>query len=272
MKSKLEDFTVEEITTSVKTIGRKRTAILYGVSDNSMARYCTKHSIRVKDLLVKHVNYGQKDHSINDASLEDLSFKHYLIGLISSDGHLNNSNIHIYQKNASFLKSIKKKLGSKSEDHLYVNNEKMFTAVIHSKLLQDECRKYMKSDKRYTVLPYECENGFDTDYIRGLFDGDGCIYYMYKSGTLTSASMTICTASPYMKEYLISYFTSKDILINISEQVSVNKYWVIGPGRADEVVKFINELYKDDGSFRLDTKYIRSMKYLKLREIDKIVT
>lgn len=272
MKSKLENFDLSEITSSIKQLGRKKTSVLYNVSMSSVDRYCTKYGICVHEGSIKRGNPNQRNNTIDDSELKDMCFKHYLIGLISSDGHVSNNNVKIYQKNAEYLKGIKQKLKSKSGEHIHKKQGGVYEAVIYSKLLQQECKKYMESDKRYSLKPYNCADKWESDYVRGLFDGDGCIHYVYRSGTLVNASMTICTGSPFMRDYLTGYFTRKGISFNVNEQISVNKYWVIGPSRADDIILFIDELYKDPSAYKLQSKYIKCVKYLKLREIDKMMT
>jgi deoxyuridine 5'-triphosphate nucleotidohydrolase len=104
----------------------------------------------------------------------------YLLGWIASDGHISKSSfsiiIQIHQKDIGILKGLQSKFGgsinkypSKKQVSLTFNSKKMVEAVC-SLLSIDRGRK-CDSVQFPVMIPKETYR----DFIRGYFDGDGCI-------------------------------------------------------------------------------------------------
>lgn len=215
--------------------------------------------------------------SIDDSLLNNLNLFWYLIGIISTDGHIsNNSNvILIFQNDHDYLENLQKCLKHKGKIYQTVgkNGEsKMFT--LH--LLSEKLRNFLidnkfDSDKRYSAPFLNCPKEYLNFYLRGLFDGDGCIAYRYISGRMEGQLIQFTTGSMFMKDGLKKCLESFGWKVSISEKLSQanNIYWDIKIDNRDDVLAFCKYIYKGSHEFMLKRKYIKAIKLYKLLEFDK---
>lgn len=224
--------------------------------------------------LAKILEIGKFSNKINEEILDNnVSLLWYLLGIISSDGHNSTFNqIDIFQKDGTYLNCLKKLL-----DHngtLYKNADG-YVLRLNSKKLSDILNAYdVQGDKRYTI-PYMKAPTLDLEscYIRGLFDGDGCIYYNYVSGSFKHIRMEITTGSKNMINGLENLYKRLELSYALDTRISKegNEYYVIYVRTFDDMIKFGNWIYSNSFTFRLSQKYIKFLKFLKLVELNKEV-
>lgn len=194
----------------------------------------------------------------------------YLLGIICSDGHNNVGNsIDIFQKDPKYLNNLKNLL--RHEGSLYKSGTG-YVLRINSKNLKNILNKYnISSDKRYSVPFIKAPTlELQSLFIRGLFDGDGCIYYNYVSGILKAQRIEITTGSKNMVKGIASLYQELGIHYTLDERISKagNPYYVIY-ARTYEDIKLLGDwIYSYKFPFRLATKYAKYIKYLKLLEIN----
>ena len=197
-----------------------------------------------------------------------------MLGIISSDGHNEEFNsVDIFQKDGTYLNELKALL--EHEGTLYKNGDG-YTLRITSKKLSDILNKYnICGDKRYSV-PYMKAPTLELEscYIRGLFDGDGCIYFNYVSGTLKDKRMEITTGSKLMVEGIEDLYKRLNLVYEISERTSGagNTYYVIYVRRPEEIIKLGKWIYSNKSlKFKLIQKYIKFLKFIGILSLNKKV-
>ena len=238
---------------------------------------CKKYGIG-NIYLRKILEIGKFSNKINEECLtEDNPILWYLLGIISSDGHNGRFNeVDIFQKDGTYLNNLKKLLNH--EGTLYKSGEGYILRLNSPKLTEILNSKNVGSDKRYTVPYIKAPNKeLESCFIRGLFDGDGCIYYNYTSGSFQNIRMEITTGSENMIQGLKQLYDELELHYTIDSRISGtgNKYYVIYVRTIKDTIKLGNWIYSNSFKFRLMQKYIKYLKFLGIikmeREVDDIV-
>lgn len=144
----------------------------------------------------------------------------YAIGLIASDGTLNKDGRHIYIKSADkeLIENFKKALNTKNKigrvnervkrTHFYLNlSDTLFYKFLNQIGLQPT--------KSKTIQSVEIPEKYFSDFLRGLFDGDGSFYSYYDKRWPKSFGfkLSFASASPnfisWLKEKLTELYNVK---------------------------------------------------------------
>lgn len=142
-------------------------------------------------------------YKIDDTVFEkiDNEEKAYWLGFLYADGYLNdekntvtlalsNVDIDILYKFKSFLKSEKKiRRNNKTSSKVVIENKKIY---------KDLLNKGLHQKKTHTIDFPDIEDDLKRHFIRGYFDGDGCITYGKKMGK--SASISIVSNLNFLKK------------------------------------------------------------------------
>lgn len=233
---------------------------------------CSKLNITVEQL-GKILEIGRFSNKIDETLIsEESPLTWYLLGIICSDGHNSSGdNIDIFQKDAEYLNDLKSLLGHKGS--LYKSSTG-YDLRINSPALTNILNKYkISSDKRYSVPYLQAPTlKLESYFIRGLFDGDGCIYYNYVSGSFQNRRMEITTGSKEMSIGLQDLYNRLGLHYTIDERVSSagNPYYVIYVRTERDIINFGNWIYSGTFTFKLQAKYIKFLKFLRILEIDQI--
>ena len=206
----------------------------------------------------------------------DSAEKAYIIGFLAADGCIYMSRksccarIAVKYTDIDILEKIKKvmdmtsKISYSEEKVIFpqggITTAKMSKLNIYGKELINDLIGYGLVPNKtlhlridYKKIPEE----FLKDYLRGLWDGDGC-FGIYKSKKNTS------------KTYVVGYIGSKELLNDIKD-IIIKKFplhkvniwhakgcneniFRLGLSRRDDFVEFLNFIYKD-ATIYLDRKY-----------------
>lgn len=198
----------------------------------------------------------------------------YFLGLFSADGHLGTNNVvSIFQKDGKYLKKLQKLIGHNGK--LYGKEKTCYTLNINSPLLHGILEEYgFAPDKRYNapfiVAPSIKEQWL---FIRGLFDGDGSMYYNYVSGRFEGLDWQICSGSKIMAKSLYNFLVEQGLTPTMENCISGvgNPYYHVCIRKQSDVEKLFNVLYADCPILCLHSKYKRFLKLTKLIDIHKQV-
>lgn len=198
----------------------------------------------------------------------------YILGLISSDGHVDkNNNINIFQSNFEYLKMIQKVINHPGKLYKKENSE-CYTLIINSeKLYKILTEKYnITYDKRYSVPFINPPKELINHYIRGLFDGDGCLYYRYISGLFEGKRWQITTGSKNMAEGIKNCIKSElniDLNINLKKSIADNDYYDVICNDTDSILKIEKYMYSNSNKLYLLRKFKSFLKLKNLIKLDK---
>jgi intein/homing endonuclease len=206
-------------------------------------------------------NTIKADHSINEAKIDkNNKIFWYLIGFYLADGHADTgkSFIKISQKYPQILNKLKDYYESKGT--LYKSNA--YTLTLKSpKLISILEEMNLVGNKTYTCKMPEVPKEFLWHFLRGYFDGDGCIYYNYVSGRFMKVAYQFVTGSENFANSLSELLKDYQAVVR-KETSTVFRISIDGE---NNVVRFGNNLYKDI----FDKMYIEEKytKFLKLKDL-----
>ena len=228
----------------------------------------------------KEVNWrGRKRISVNECYFDDIDTpnKAYIVGFISADGHVDNElrpgiSIQLQERDKQILQEIKKELSYMGEirdccKRTSKSGIKKYSRLrICSKKLANTLTSYgIHNKKTYGFSLPSCisKNNF-RHFLRGYFDGDGCLYVKANEGkssgpryaaTIVCEKSFACQLHSLLSEWL-------GITFRIVQQKSkIIRCLVIDS--ALSVEKFMTWLY-DEGGMKLNRKY---EKFLEMKEL-----
>lgn len=170
-------------------------ARLYGVSRVAIMKYCnilgverrTKGEARL--LAQKKGKLGgQCYHAINEAFFSSWSPEMaYVLGLLMTDGYLNKPKKNSYRiflclNDKELLEKVAKAMDS---EHNIVSSKCQKGLYIYTfareRMARDLIRLGMKLNKSLNLKFPDVPKEYLRDFVRGVFDGDGCVYYHKES-------------------------------------------------------------------------------------------
>lgn len=241
----------------------------------------TKPSIqnKMKRLkLKKESKYIYDKDYFKDINTEE---KAYWLGFISADGYVNYSiqnrnyelGIELCVKDKDHLKKFNKSIGgniqvgerTRFSFGKYINN--CFIRIYDKELVEDLSKYYVVNSKSTTIKIPKLKDEFMIPYIRGYFDGNGCIKLdkskRYFSFDFCSASIEILNQ---IKEYLYNKFELKSHIYKETVELNVPVYRLYFRGKFN-APQFGNTIY-GGATIYLDRKYNYFIN--KLHELNKI--
>lgn len=262
---------------TIKEIRKKIEELL---PDNTITNVCKELGInhsQYSKIMGLDINKKVISNSIDSSivNLENPVFC-YLLGLFISDGHIDSDKIYICQSNTDFLKKIQSLIGHTGNLNKATNAENpCYKLTLTDATLRNFLESYnIDSNKKLTAPYIDCGNN-TKHFIRGLFDGDGCLSYTYISGSLRSKNFNITSGSKAVIEGVAKFLDSCSISYTIVETKSKNICYGINVGTFDDIIKLMHILYDDSGEAKLDKKYINFVKFEKLirmnREVNDMV-
>lgn len=183
----MKNFTQEEIKEIISSyengISRRKISSIYNVSDSVILRVLKENNIEIRNI--------QKANSKRKFNIDDNYFDiespnmAYIMGFWAADGNVsskeNRLDLELASVDYEILEKIRKEL--KSERPIktyecangYVKNKLLFWSA----RIKDKFAEYgIVPNKTYSKdfhAPYKLNEEYWVDYIRGFFDGDGCV-------------------------------------------------------------------------------------------------
>ena len=131
----------------------------------------------------------------------------YILGFIYADGNMakDKFRISIASKDLELLEQINLEIGSDRPIKLECNkNGQWWKLTIDNKYIYEDLKLLgLVPNKSFTCKVPHIPEEFKYDFIRGYFDGDGCIYIKNVNTNTPTASIDIATASKDFKDDLL---------------------------------------------------------------------
>jgi len=244
---KLKEITPEEELDILqkRKSGIKRKDIIeeYGISD----RHYQNVIIKNDGELNKRVN----KYSFNEDYFEkiDTEDKAYFLGFIVADGSVNEVRLNISQKEPDILYEFEKFIKLKDGVRKHTKRNIHFLNLTSSKLITDLNNLGIYQNKtmivKYPNIPKELEHHF----MRGVFDGDGCIsIHKRREGsrdTSDRGQVNICSGSI---DFIQKYVDRLNEMCGITKnkiRCPKGTYSVIDWGSFSDIEKFYDFFYKN---------------------------
>lgn len=273
-KQKIKEDTnvVKEIINDyvVNRISINKLKLKYNARSGTIKSVLMNNNIKIRDGEEARREYKANYNYFDNIDSAD---KAYWLGFIYADGYNNGHRIQIglSRKDESHLELFKKYLKSEhpiqryeqGPSFSYQDKNKIFyisRIIINSKHIGETLLKLGVNNKKtiHSSFPNIIPK-FHNHFIRGYFDGDGCISYTVgKTGTVSFSS----------NENII-----RDLARNISENIGVKFKlfaiknseicWVMQIYSKQNIIKFMNWIYKDHNNILLNRKYDKYQSYLR---------
>lgn len=200
----------------------------------------------------------------------------YLLGFFMADGHIDNEVIYISQSDAHFLHKLQKIIGHNGKlkkDSRSTNPN--YILVIQSQALRELLINIgVETNKKFSAPYIDCKQ-YARDFVRGVFDGDGCISYTYISGRFSGRSATITSGSESIIIGVSEFLKYNGIDFSVKKAIGTNGFiYNLIIGTTEDIIKTFHILY-DGCNGKLDRKYFTFLKFERLvklnQEINEIV-
>lgn len=188
----------------------------------------------------------------------DAEDKAYWLGILLSDGNLYKTQMTLKLKRAdrSHLEKFKLALNSEHPIHDDVSPEghEFSIFLIGSKKLSIQLKNIgVIPNKTFIVQFPKIDQKLYSHFIRGYFDGDGCMYTKNKHHT-----WSIYSASPKFIKKLLK-------ILKIETKLEFNQYDnVLSLSKKDDIIELEQYLYKDASIFlqRKRDKFLEAISYI----------
>lgn len=187
------------------------------------------------------------------------SNKSYWLGFILADGNIyqNQFKLKLSITDEDHLKNLKTELKS-NHNIYYENNKKACFIRICSNSFCNNLISLGCLPNKSLIVKYPNTNNFDSHFIRGYFDGDGC-FYNYKN---KQATFSIVSGSLDILESIKNILTNKlNIKINMYCRKTKNITHVLSVSRIEDLKKLYHFLY-DEAEYFLNRKRIKFFNFI----------
>lgn len=212
----------------------------------------------------------QRKHFVNFTFFENIDspIKAYWLGFIVADGHVtkNNYKVSLVSKDKEVIEKFKLAIASEHPITHRANFDKRTNKTYYSWMIQITSKHFVShlisqgvthAKSSHCKFPVMNENLY-THFIRGLFDGDGCICFL-KSGKRRISLIATDSILNFIQDYLIKKFNfslTKWSCISFNKKAKNSKLHIHNRQDQDAFLKFIYEPSTED--IRLSRKYLSS--------------
>lgn len=238
----------------------------YNVSHSTFPKYL-KEYLGIK--IQKRVKSNFNDKLFDNIDSEE---KAYWLGFIFADGTISSDPLYDYKK-----KSYTFELSLKNEDsnHLeklrtlfntprpIINSENRCRLLVNSKHLWETLNNYGCTPRKSLTLQFPDKNIFKTEdlirhFIRGYFDGDGCISYGNTDHTILN--MQLLGTKNFLQNILLYLpMEFRDLTLRHNHNNENEETYLINTSNK-KAYRFFKYLYENSNVF-LDRKYQRFAHY-----------
>lgn len=249
----------------VNGLSNKKISELFNIHRTTVQRILKKNNIPIRkqdetSRLHNIINFTGDILSNNDA---------YILGMIYSDGNLSKNCIEIslQEQDKELLESISKYIYSKinlqyrqakefKKDNVIYNQKSQYRFLLCSKSVCNKLRTLGLSENkslkiRFPNIPEE----FHSHFIRGVFDGDGCIHISNKY----KGNNRITIVSNYKFCNDLKDIVKKHLNINISINNKNENVGIFSISGNKQVKTFMDWIY-DKSDLKMNRKWKKFMK------------
>lgn len=245
-------------------------SLKHKVSIRHVYRILRLNRVKIKKELIEHFRrkYNLNDNYFSSIDSED---KSYFLGLFFADGY-NNERKHsvrllLKDSDIDILLEFKKYINSESPIHSCISNKiyKQCYIDICSKNISSDISKLGCTQKKSLTLKYPniTDYNLNRHFIRGYFDGDGCIYLKYRINKIKQKSpvcvVSVCSTESFLES--LNNIISKDIGI-LGKKIKCGNVYNLWIGGNKKAIKFLDWIY-NDSSIYIERKHYKYIQFKK---------
>ena len=241
----------------------------YRHDKNTLKRILQENDVKLRNR-AEALKYSPKKHEadiakrkyiVNDEYFATQNDKMaYMLGFLMADGNVskteNRIQINLSEDDSDFLNIFYTEIGGSPIAHYTQNNGKQKVCrwqCLSSKIKRDLISYDVIPNKTgFAKIPSKLDKKFYPDFIRGYFDGDGCIWIEKSSGAV---GFSLTSHNPEILEQIIEYFEENGIprvKIKVDNRANIN-YSFKYRKRASQ--KIYNLLYYNNSCLRMPRKF-----------------
>lgn len=238
----------------------------FGISGKIITFLLEKHGYKARSNSECHRKYPINEHFFDKIDTQE---KAYIIGLLYADGHnrsdsnkvilgLKESDKHILDQINNLIQPTKsltfKDLSYIRKNKGFEKSQNQYILTIYNKHISERLNELgiSKGVKSFTLtFPTWLDESLIRHFIRGYFDGDGCLFINNKNapGVSIISTLSFCLSLKEILYHIISIKSTIDLTHN-----SNNNMRYINIGGRNQVMKFLDWIYKDS-TIHLERKY-----------------
>lgn len=235
----------------------------YHISRNNLSKY-----LKEQNIPIRYTNITSRKYTCNENFFENIDSeeKAYWLGFIMADGfiqsHIHNNSkyigIALKKEDKKHLEKFKNTINATYKLQEYVqdgynqNSEKIRILICSSKMYNDLVNLGLSESKTFHESFPNIPQHLQRHFIRGVFDGDGSIYWNNRDKCL---GVHICGNKDLLLG-IINYFEKLGCSKNIQKSRSISDIHF----SHTKALFVLNEMYKDSTVY-LDRKYEIYKKY-----------
>lgn len=263
-----DDKEIEIIKLYESGLSTRKIAIMFGVGKSSISPVLNAYGIKAK---TTGNAYCLRKYSFDQFFFENIDdeYKAYWLGFLGADGHLmenegvqlglctkDKAHIELFLTHIKSTHPIKDKEDKRG---CFLSTVSLYSKITAQNLYDLGFRK----DKSKTHIYPEIKEEYHRHHIRGLFDGDGCVFAQYRRNGMQPSvgfSGTLETVTE------IANILNKYLGTNIPKiQIGNNNFAVVSYGGGKQCVKILDWMYKDC-NVKLERKYNIYLNILEYRK------
>lgn len=280
---KYHNFKLDSIIFSEDKIPEIIEKYLNGSSIQNLSKIYSIHSRKIRKFVDNVFITKRTDMEINKDYFHtiDNSNKAYWLGFIFADGCVYNRNdrwqfmlaisdkdknhLNHFAKEINFFEhDINTKLNSGSGK--YLSEVRIFSSVFCENLFNLGVIPAKSLTCKFPIIPED----YKSDFIRGLFDGDGCILFNEQKKTARFDIVGTKEMLEPIQKHLVEHTKTNILLYKCNKENTKNTWRLIASGRKN-TISVLEYLYTNsDLNNRLDRKYNIFMQLKAFSENDRI--
>lgn len=243
---------------------------IFGTTNKPIAKVLERYNI-------PRTGVGQRKYKLNEEYFDEINTqnKAYILGFLYADGNncMSKQTIRIglQEEDKQILEDMRKEICSEKELKYIDNSNKhdngynyknMWQLDMFSKHMCESLNKIgMTPNKSLSVTFPNIDKSLYSSFIRGVFDGDGCIHSSTKHKYVYNCSIVGTYDLCYKIQEICNCEGIESHIREASNHNGITAVFEVY--RKDSVIKFLDYMYKDAEMY-LERKYQR---YLKCREL-----
>ena len=184
--SKLKEWSEEDVESIVSKYMNGDSAISiakqFNVSPTPIYKLLKNRNIKIRT-----ISEASRKYSLNEQYFEEINSpnKAYFLGFLFADGYndekRNSIEVSCSEKDEELILKLNKEIESNKPIQYFKIKDKKYCRIswCSEKISRDLCNIGCKQAKTFKITYPKIDKLFEKDFIRGYFDGDGCISYSY---------------------------------------------------------------------------------------------
>lgn len=204
---------------------------------------------------------------------EGMSAKNaYILGLIFSDGNIswsgrnkNKLRMTLSMNEKEMISQIHSIMCTDRKLYEYKHpkgNEITYTVINSNQYFVDELISFGIVERKSSVVKYpQIDPRYEWHFVRGYFDGNGCVFKTSEVKGKKYYAVSITTGSEDFALGLKSFLDDKGVKNTIVSDSRRNTTFYNKIYSRDSLEHFINSMYEESGDWKLLRKYEKSREY-----------